>query len=212
MKVKPPIRYRLNTGAIALLKRARFPALAVALSLAPAIAAPALGAECREVRFPDTVRAGETALVLNGMGLRKATFLKVKVYVAGLYLSEAASDAGQILGSNRPWRLSLHFLRDVDASDIRDAFTEGFEKATGVIPDELRPRMDTLNAMMADFAEGDSLAFTNDPEAGVTAEINRAAVGVIEGADFAVAFLSIWLGPEPPNEELKSGLLGGACE
>lgn len=193
-------------------KGARFLALLAALSLPPALAAPALGAECREVQFPDQATAGGTALVLNGMGLRKATFLKVKVYVAGLYLSEATGDAGRILGSNQPWRLVLRFLRDVDAPDIRDAFTEGFEKATGVIPDELRPRIDALNAMMTDFKEGDSLVFANDPQKGVTVEVNNAAVGTIEGADFSVAFLSIWLGPEPPNEDLKSGLLGGACE
>jgi hypothetical protein len=34
---------------------------------------------------------------------------------------------------------------------------------------------------------------------------------MIKGDDFATAFLSIWLGPHPPNADLKSGLLGGAC-
>jgi hypothetical protein len=193
-------------------KHAWILAAALALTLPAAVAAPALGAECREVQFADSATVGGAELVLNGMGLRKVTFLKVKVYVAGLYLGEATGDAGRILGSNQPWRLALHFLREVEASDIRDAFLEGFEKATGVIPDELRPRIEALNAMMVDFEEGDSLAFANDPAKGVTAEINGGAVGAIEGADFAVAFLSIWLGPEPPNEDLKSGLLGGACE
>ena len=28
---------------------------------------------------------------------------------------------------------------------------------------------------------------------------------------FAKAFLSIWLGVDPPNPELKAGLLGGTC-
>jgi hypothetical protein len=193
-------------------KHAWILAAALALTLPAAVAAPALGAVCREVQFADSATVGGAELVLNGMGLRKVTFLKVKVYVAGLYLGEATGDAGRILGSNQPWRLALHFLREVEASDIRDAFLEGFEKATGVIPDELRPRIEALNAMMVDFEEGDSLAFANDPAKGVTAEINGGAVGAIEGADFAVAFLSIWLGPEPPNEDLKSGLLGGACE
>ena len=34
----------------------------------------------------------------------------------------------------------------------------------------------------------------------------------IEGADFASTLLSIWIGHEPPNGDLKSGLLGGQCK
>ena len=43
-------------------------------------------------------------------------------------------------------------------------------------------------------------------------EINDAAKGTVDGADLAAAMLGIWLGPEPPNDDLKDGLLGGACE
>ena len=34
----------------------------------------------------------------------------------------------------------------------------------------------------------------------------------VPGDDFAKAFLAIWLGTEPPNPEIKTGLLGGACD
>ena len=34
--------------------------------------------------------------------------------------------------------------------------------------------------------------------------------GPIPGEDFARALFGIWLGPKPPNPDLKSGLLGGA--
>jgi chalcone isomerase-like protein len=40
---------------------------------------------------------------------------------------------------------------------------------------------------------------------------NGAIKGIIKGDDFAKAFFSIWLGADPPNPEIKSGLLGGAC-
>ena len=70
-------------------------------------------------------------LVLNGLGIRKATFLKVKVYVAGLYLTQKSADPAQILSANAPWQLSLHFVRDVDARDMREAFDEGFKKSAG---------------------------------------------------------------------------------
>jgi len=40
--------------------------------------------------------------------------------------------------------------------------------------------------------------------------VNGAAKGTIKGDDFGKALLSIWLG-DPPNPEIKAGLLGGPC-
>lgn len=186
--------------------------VALAVSALLMLVGPALAATCRDVAFPDSVKAGDAELVLNGLGLRKATFLKVRVYVAGLYLLRKSSDAGQILGADRRWRLVLRFVRDVDASDIRDAFREGFEKSAGDKLDGLRKRIDALNALMVDFKTGQYLSFTGDPAKGVAVDVNGAGGGTIEGADFATALLAIWLGPKPPNDDLKSGLLGGKCE
>ena len=178
--------------------------------LAAASAAPAIGATCDDVEFPDSVSIDGRELVLNGLGLRKATFLNVKVYVAGLYLPQKSTDAGQILGADQDWQLALRFVRDVDAS-MREAFEEGFEK-TGADPAPLRERVDALTGMLIDFEEGQTVGFTNDPANGVEVAVDGTAKGTVEGADFAAALLAIWLGPEPPNKGLKSGLLGGACE
>jgi hypothetical protein len=185
----------------------------VAALVGPVIpGAPAVGAECLEVKVPDHVKAGGADLMLNGLGIRKATFLQVKVYVAGLYVPQKSKDAGKIVGADQPWQLVLHFVRDVDASDIRDAFDEGFKKNAGGKLAALQPRIDALNARMVDFKEGQYLSFTNDAAKGVAVDANGAGGSAIEGADFAAALLAVWLGPEPPNEDLKSGLLGGKCE
>jgi len=151
-------------------------------------------------------------LVLNGLGLRKATFLAVRVYVAGLYLPQKSRDPREILGRDQPWHLLLHFVRGVGASDIRDAFAEGFKKSAGDRLPALAPRIAALEARMTDFKDGQTLAFTNDPGKGVTVTVNGAAGAPIDGADFASALLGIWLGAEPPNADLKTGLLGGKCE
>jgi len=195
-----------------MLKRARLMAFVTVVSAPLALGAPVFGAQCLEVKVPDSVKAGGTDLVLNGLGIRKATFLNVEVYVAGLYLPQKSGDAGKIIGSNKPWQLVLRFVRDVDASDIRDAWEEGFEKNAGDKLATLQPRIKTLNARMVDFKEGQYLSFTNDPAKGAAVDVNGASGAVIEGEDFANALLSIWLGREPPNEDLKSGLLGGKCE
>ena len=191
---------------------ARLLACVVTLSAPLALGAPVFGAECLKVKVPESVKAGNTDLVLNGLGIRKATFVKVKVYVAGLYLPQKSGDATKIVGAGQPWQLVLRFVRDVDASDIRDAFEEGFKKNSGDKLAALQPRIETLNARMADFKEGQYLSFTNDPVQGVAVDVNGAGGSAIKGADFAAALLAVWIGAEPPNEDLKAGLLGGKCE
>jgi hypothetical protein len=186
--------------------------LFAALWVPVALASPAYAATCRDVQFPDSVTAAGGDLVLNGLGIRKATLLSIRVYVAGLYLPQKSPDAAGILRSDGRWRLALRFVRDVGASDIRDAFQEGFEKAAGDKLAALGPRIEALKARMVDFKTGQSLTFAHDPAAGVMVDVNGAAGPPIEGADFARALLAIWLGSKPPNEDLKTGLLGGACE
>lgn len=181
--------------------------LAVALSLA----GPAVAATCEDVDFPDSVTVDGTDLVLNGLGIRKATLLEVEVYVAGLYLPQKSSDAATILSADQPWQLGLHFVRDVGADDMKDAFEEGFENA-GADVATLQPKIDQLTDMFVDFEEGQTVSFTYEEAKGVEVAVDDAAKGTIEGQDFAQALLGIWLGPEPPNQDLKSGLLGGSCE
>jgi Chalcone isomerase-like len=192
--------------------QARFVACAAMLLATFVMSTPAFGAECIGVQFPDSVKAAESELVLNGLGIRKATLFKVKVYVAGLYLPAKSTDAGKILGANQAWQLTLQFVHDVDASEIRDAFDEGFTKAAGDKRDALGKRIEALNAQMVDFGKGQYLSYGYDPAKGVIVDANGATGAPIEGGDFATALLAISIGPEPPNEELKTGLLGGKCE
>src|SRR3989337_2459246 len=74
--------------------------------------------------MPDQATVEGKTLVLNGMGLREATFLKVAVYVAGLYLESKSADANAILGSSQVKRISMHFVRDVRADQMRYAGKE----------------------------------------------------------------------------------------
>lgn len=60
--------------------------LLVFLSLMFAFANPAAAGTKAGVTMRDTVTVANKQLVLNGMGLREATFLNIDVYVAGLYV------------------------------------------------------------------------------------------------------------------------------
>ena len=167
--------------------------------------------ECKGVNFADPLQFDGSNLILNGLGVRKATALKVQVYVAALYVAKPSNDANAVLDSNGPTELILHFVRNVGADDLRKAWTEGFEKnAKDQLP-ALKERIAMLNAWMTDAKTGERLTFIHKPGAGIQVDVNGATKGTIKGDDFARALLSIWLGPQPPNLELKSGLLGGAC-
>jgi len=61
---------------------------------------------------------------------------------------------------------------------------------------------------MEDVSEGDEIVLTEIPGKGVEVQVKGKVKGVIPGRAFARALWSIWLGPNPPNEELKEGLLG----
>ena len=64
---------------------------------------------------------------------------------------------------------------------------------------------------MTDMKTGQRLAFVHKPGAGVQVDVNGTVKGTIKGDDFAKAFFGIWLGANPPNPGLKTGLLGGSC-
>jgi len=167
--------------------------------------------ECIGVNFPDHVQVEGSPLVLNGLGLRQATILKVNVYVAALYTAKATSDPNAILGSDTAKQLVLQFVRNVEAADLKKAWEEGFAvNATAQLP-ALKERVETLKGWMADMKTGERLTFTHKPGGGIQVDVGGAAKGTIKGDDFARAFLSIWLGTHPPNAGLKTGLLGGAC-
>lgn len=189
------------------LKNILLPAVIVA-ALATGIAH---GKECKSVNFPDQAQVEGTNLMLNGLGLRQATAFKVNVYVAALYVAKSSTDPNALLGSNTPSELILQFVRNVGADDLRKGWSEGFEKnAKDQLP-ALKDRIATLNGWMGDIKTGERLTFIHKPGAGISVNVNGAVKGTIPGDDFAKAFLSIWLGADPPNPEIKAGLLGGAC-
>ena len=166
--------------------------------------------ECKGVDFPEHLQVSGHDLTLNGLGMRKATFLKVNVYVGALYVTHPSHEAGPLIDPGTQAQLILHFVRNVSAGQMRDAWNEAFEKVTQ--GQTFAPKIATLNSWMTDLKTGQRLVFTRVPGAGIEVSVNGAVKGTIAGDDFARALLSIWLGDSPPNPELKSGLLGGECD
>lgn len=168
--------------------------------------------ECLGVSFPDHMRVDSSDLTLNGLGVRKATFLKVNVYVAALYSQQPSRDPKALVAASGPDQLILHFVRNVGVDDLTKAWNEGFERNSKQQLPAFKERIAKLNSWMSDMKTGQRLSFVRRPGAGIQVAVDGTAKGTIEGDDFARALLSIWLGEIPPNPELKQGLLGGECK
>ncbi|MEO6774022.1 MAG: chalcone isomerase family protein [Kofleriaceae bacterium] len=177
--------------------------------LATALCGVATAANRAGVTMPNSLQVGDKQLVLNGLGLREATFLKIDVYVAGLYLEHVSSDPAKIIASDQTKRIVLHFVRDVGRDDIVKAWREGFEgnSAAATLP-KIQPLIDRLDAWMQDFRKGQTLTFTYVPGEGVQVDVDATRKGVLKGTEFAQAMFAIWLGPKPPSSALKRDLLG----
>ncbi len=165
----------------------------------------ALAGELSGITMPDTLKAGEKTLKLNGLGLRKKAMFKV--YVGGLYLESPSKDANAILASDHAKAIRLHFLRDLTKAQLVEAFQEGFE-ANAQDKAAQKAAFDKMLALVPDVKEGTTMTLAYLPGKGTTLSAGSKDLGVFEGKGFADAVFSIWLGPKPPSEDLKRGLLG----
>jgi hypothetical protein len=181
----------------------------LALSLFGARAAQAK--QCVGVSMPEQLSIDGKELRLNGMGLREATVLGIDVYVAGLYLEQRSSDASKIIGSESVKHVRLSLLRDVSREDLADQLGQYFRHAAGKDYDKLKARFERMASWLPTLREHDTFSVTYRPGAGLEVRHGSKSLGTIPGADYARAIFGIWLGNKPPNQGLKTGMLGGAC-
>jgi hypothetical protein len=173
------------------------------------VAASVAAMELAGVTMPDTVTVNGSTLKLNGMGVRTKTFLKVKVYVAGLYLPTPSHDAAAIIAAEEPKQVVMHFLyKEVEKDKLTEAWREGFEKNSSAVLPALQARLDQFCALWPDMKSGERAVITYLPGTGTTLELNGKEVGVIPGGDFASALFAVWLGDKPADAGLKVGMLG----
>ncbi len=160
------------------------------------------------VSLPETISLEGRELVLNGAGVREKFFFDI--YVAALYLPAKSKDAPSILAADQPWRMSMDFLYSkVDRKKLDKGWDEGFEAnvAPGQLP-SLRERLQQFKNMFVTLSKGDTVLLDYLPGEGVRVVVKGVEQGVIPGADFARALLSVWIGKEPVTGSLKKALLG----
>ncbi len=158
------------------------------------------------VTLPDTEQVGGTKLVLNGLGLR--TKFMVKVYVAGLYLEQKSSDPSAIIKADAPKRIVMKFVHGASKNQMTDAFNESFNDNSPDAVKTMKADIDRLLGALEPVKVGDEMVFTYIPGTGTTFAINGQEKLTIAGPAFGPVLFSVWLGPKPPNADLKKGMLG----
>jgi hypothetical protein len=175
-------------------------------SSVPAVHA-AVATEINGITFADHATVGGKNLMLNGLGLRQATFLKVNVYAGALYLEAPSHDGDQIAMSPGLKRIEMVFMRDVGASKIKDAWDEGCEKNCGDAREAMKPGITKLQSITPDMNKGDKMAFSFFADH-VEVTVKDQKPVSIDGKEFAKTLILLWIGHKPPNSELKAGMLG----
>jgi hypothetical protein len=185
----------------------------VSLLAALAPGAPAFAdVVCGGVKLPENVAAAGGKLVLNGAGIRRATFLNVHVYVAGLYLEQPTHDLAQILSLSRSKEITLHFVRDVSRKEMLDAIREGIENNAGAQRTAAEKHLQSFERYLPELKSGTRLTLTYQPQHGLEVKQNGKLIGVEKDDAFANLLFHVWLGPKPPDTDLKAGLLGKKCD
>lgn len=171
----------------------------------------ALSLQAKELQgftFNDKIELSGQSLILNGLGLRLATFLKVKVYVAGLYLAKPAATEDEIISQTQNKVIELRFLTSVDKGKLKDAWSDGFKKNLGVDGyDKVSGSVQTLNSYMSSMNKNQIMKFATIGDT-VVVTVKDKEFPPIKNEYFAKNFFKVFIGPVPPNDELKNGLLG----
>jgi len=180
---------------------------------ATAVLAPSVFAQTFDtsgVKFEPSVALGQSRLQLNGAGTRYK--FVVKVYAAGLYLQNKAATPEQVLGGGAR-RLHIHMLREIDANELGKLFTRGMqdnatrEEFAKSIPGTIK--MGEIFATRRKLAKDDYFTIDFVPGTGTLISINgKPAAEPIKEPEFFTALMSIWLGRNPADAQLKEALLG----
>lgn len=158
------------------------------------------------ISMPDTKTVEGRILHLNGQGIRKATWLGIKVYVGGLYLEEKATTHKAFLNNDRSLKqVVMHFVRDVEAKKLIGGWNDGF-KNSGNDKKELKDRLAKFNSYMADIQKGQEIVLTFGPNK-TDVVFNGQNKESIKGADFANALLAVWFVGQD-DKGLTKGMLG----
>ncbi len=144
--------------------------------------------------------AGETRLQLVGEARLEVLFWSI--YDSRLYSADGSYTEGQ-----RPLRLELQYLRDVEGSDLVE-HTHNEWQHLQLRSESKAAWLEQLARMWPDVRENDVLAMEIGESGLSTFTLNGEALGSISDPEFGPSFLAIWLSPDTSQPGLRRTLIG----
>ena len=158
------------------------------------------------INFEDTVDVAGKELVINGVGIRKATFLKIKVYYGALYLPKKESTPATFLGTADSKQIVMHFVRDVSVADLKKTYREAFEASNKETYKIMLPSLEAFIANLKDIKKEERMIITFLPDGAGLTFIGKTFPKVGDAA-FSKALLNMYF-INPIDQGLANSLLG----
>ena len=144
----------------------------------------------------------------NGTGLCEWGLFQIDLYEAALYLQNPSNKAREVIESNQVKRLELRFLRDLSRKQMRRAYSAAFRANTEDESEPYQERIDRFVRLIPGVKKGNRLAFTCFPGRGLEIRLGKTLLDTIPGDDFGRLFMQLYVGPIPPTQAVRKGLLG----
>lgn len=163
------------------------------------------------VKMEDKITLKGQEVVLNGLGLRSVSRfgIKVKVYVAGLYLPKKIKKAEDIYKAKGPRLYKMVFLRNVDSENVEKGWRDGFKKNCQSACDKQKAHLKKFISLMSDMRTDQTMTMTiHEGKMEVDVQGRKPKTGAFDDKEFIQIMESVLIGPHSPNAELRKGLLG----
>lgn len=161
--------------------------------------------EVSGVSVPDNVSVEGASLNYQGAGVRSKFF--IDLYVSSLFTQTASED---VVNSQDVSAIRLNIISGLITSEkMVTAINEGFDSATAGNTAAISAEIaEFIGVFSEEIVKGDQFTLVSTPGKGLATYKNNEKLSTIDNDVFRQAVLSIWLGEEPADDDLKEEMLG----
>ncbi len=163
--------------------------------------------ESAGAEFSERAVLGQYELKLSGTAVLTWALL-FDVYAGAFYLPDGVR--GAEWAEDVPKQLDIAYFRRFTAEELVAAsdklLRENLAEADYL---SLTGRLQPFYQWFRNIEPGDRYSLAYQPRIGTELRFNGQLLGTVPGADFAVAYLGIWLGPQPISKAFRDALLQG---
>jgi hypothetical protein len=161
--------------------------------------------EVSGVSVPDNVSLEGTSLHYQGAGVRSKFF--IDLYVGSLFTQKADKN---VIKSQDVSAIRLNIISGLITSEkMISAINDGFDGATAGNTAPISAEIaEFIGVFSEEIVKGDQFTLVSTPGKGLATYKNNEKLSTINNDAFRQAVLSIWLGDEPADDDLKDDMLG----